>query len=536
MTAPDPGSPGGGSSRAQALQARLREDWAAATRLYLQQVQQDPSDVGLAIDAAACALMAGDLVSAASVLRRHRAEALDDPVAARLLQAQGLVLRRLGHADEAASCFQACAGRPGVTPSLLHEARRQWSQLLLNTLGDARGAAHVYGGGAAGSHTGSSSSRLNAFDHRNPDAELATLVSGLYTGDIPETDLVAGFRSFATREISAKAPQPVRPTARSPRRRRKPVARLRLGFVSGQFCASPVGFLTLATVEALSRVADLVMFDRGSKPDWANQRFRQASSSWVPCVGQSPAELAASWADAKLDALFDLCGWMDLDVMRAFAAKPVVRQFKWVGGQSLTTGLHCFDGFVTDARQVPEESAVLYSEPVLRLAGSYVTYTSPPYRDLSAAAAKPPSPRKASHGRWALVSNPVKIGAPTVDEVRRLKPEVLLLIDHRWRYRHPRRLAEAWFGGHVGRIEFVSPAHHPDYLEALQSCNATVLDTRPYAMGLTAVELRLLGVPVHLPPVPAVGTMRQFHALGHAAAERFDHAECQASQLLEACL
>lgn len=518
---------------AQAREARLRGDWVSAASLYLAQVRAHPSDVGLAIDAAACALMAGDLAAAAKVLRPHRAQGMADPVAARLLHAQGLVLRRLGRPEEAASCFQACVGRRGAAPHLLHEARRQWSELLLNTLGDARASAGVYAEPCAASHPDGGLSILAALERLDPDARLTALVSGLYTGDLPEEDLVAGFRAFAAREIAAKAPSQARPGAT--RRARGRGARLRLGFVSGQFCASPVGFLTLGVVESLSRNADLVMFDRGSKPDWAHHRFRQASSAWFRCAEQPPATLASLWADAELDALFDLCGWMDLDVLRAFAAKPVARQFKWVGGQSLTTGLDCFAGFVTDARQVPEGSAHLYSEPLLLLSGSYITYTSAPYRDLSAAAARPPTPRPTPQGRWALVSNPVKIGAPTLELVRQLKPEVLVLIDHRWRHAHPRRLAEAWFGSHVGRIEFVSPATHPEYLEALQACDATVLDTRPYSMGLTAVELRLLGVPVHLPPPPALGSMRQFHALGHAATERFDDFDSQAAQLLEAC-
>ena len=85
------------------------------------------------------------------------------------------------------------------------------------------------------------------------------------------------------------------------------------------------------------------------------------------------------------------------------------------------------------------------------------------------------------------------------------------------------------------RVEFITPDTHPDYLRVLATLDATVVDTAPYAMGLTAIELRLLGKSVVQPRRPRVATMHQLHCAGHARARRFDHHDLQARELLSWC-
>ena len=560
-TAADPGRDPAAkrdASLRQAESARRSGDHAAALRLYLQAHQQRPLGPASAVDAAACGLIVGDLASAARLLAGQRPEGLADELATRLLFAQGLVLKRLVRPQEAVTCFEAALLRCGppsqnlpsqdlpspdgtrdlpvnpqqVSAAWARQIRRECADTLLNVLGDVRAAASVYAMDGPSPVSWPLDTPPPAVA-RDCDAWLGALVCGLYSGDVDAAALVSGFGALAARHLGAAPAPGARPAPRTGRKagarvRRRP----RIGFVSGQFCSSPVGFLTLGTLEHLAARADLVLFDRGSKRDWAHQRFRAAAAGWVECGSLDAATLAAQLADAGLDALFDLAGWMDLDVLRAFAARPAPRQFKWVGGQSLTTGLSCFNGFVADHAQVPAGCETLYAEPVVRLSGSYITYTSPPYRDLSAAAANPPSPRVTTPDQWAIVSNPAKIGRQTVDLVRRLAPRRLFLIDHRWRFDRTRGLAQAWFGDRVGSVEFIAPATHPQYLDALDRLDATVLDTAPYSMGLTAVELRLLGVPFRLVERPHRATMRELHASGHAVAPRFDHHRLQAEELL----
>jgi predicted O-linked N-acetylglucosamine transferase (SPINDLY family) len=58
---------------------------------------------------------------------------------------------------------------------------------------------------------------------------------------------------------------------------------------------------------------------------------------------------------------------MDPIGLRAISTKPAARMYKWVGGQSITTGLRAFDGWLSDAEQTPAGFEPWFTEPLLRL-------------------------------------------------------------------------------------------------------------------------------------------------------------------------
>jgi hypothetical protein len=296
-----------------------------------------------------------------------------------------------------------------------------------------------------------------------------------------------------------------------------------------------VAFLTLGALRELARHADLAFFDRGGKADWAHQAFQSLASSWHDVRAADAEQIHQALLAAEADALIDLSGWTDPSALQAVARRPVARQLKWVGGQAATTGATCFDGFVADARQVPIGCEALYTEPVLRATTGYVTYTPPPYWQLGQAAMQPPTARQATPGVYAIAANPVKISRHTAEFVRTLKPRRLLLIDHRWRHQQTRRAAAARLGSLLDVAEFVTPATHPEYLDTLAATSATFVDTAPYAMGLAAVELRLLGKPIVQPPRPALRSISECHCAGHAAAASFAHHAQLAEELLGWC-
>lgn len=494
---------------------------ATARALYRSGWALNPADASLALDVAAAELGLADPAQALSVLHAVGRPA-DAALRWRFDMIQALSHKRLQQADAAWAAFQATLAAPQLPSSVAQQAQREAADLLLNVLGDPQGAANLY-----------------ASADRSEAAQFTRLVAALYSGAINRSDLVAAFRQHAEAFIAPPEPPRSQPATTEPARQRTPAksgtTRLRLGWISAQWCASPVGFLTLGSIEALAGQADLIFFDRGSKQDWANSRFRQAATEWYSCGGMAPKALADLARSADLDAIVDLGGWMDPDALRALSARPVTRQFKWVGGQSLTTGLTCFVGFWADARQIPVSSDAFYTEPVQRFRHGYVTYTSPPYQDFSAQAAQPPRPRPAAPGSFAVVSNPAKIGSAMRAWLDELQPRRLQLVDWRWRFAHTRQAAKRRLGPWGELAEFVTPAHHPEYLQTLSGLDATVLDTAPYAMGLTAIELRLLGKPMLLPQRPGAATMRELHCAGHLRAARFNHYQEQAAQILRWC-
>lgn len=486
---------------------------AAKRRLMEQALVRTPGDVDLRLGLGAHCLAQGEVDSAL----RHAvaAAALRPDWQAELLL--GRVHLQRGQADDAAARLHAAASRAQAPAAARAAAWRMLADLRLNAFGDPGGAAQALQACAA-------LAPAHALD-----ADLAAVVAALYEGGAD-----AGALGARLRLLAARLPVPVA-SVLAPRSR--PGQRLRIGLVSAQFCASPVGFLTLGALRVVAQQADLFFFDRGAKDDWARNAFQAIAHRWVGCAGADTATLHQLMAAADLDALIDLGGWTDPAALAAVAGRPARRLLKWVGGQSLTTGLDCFDGFVADGRQAPPAAQPLYVEPLLRATDNYVSYTAPPYApELDAAARQPPVPQgRPAPGCVALVSNPAKISTATAEAVRRLAPRRLVLVDHRWRHAGTRAAAEQRLGPLMAIAEFHTPAHHPAYLETLRGLDALFLDTRPYAMGLTAIELRLLGKHVRLARPPARAPMCARHAVGHhGAATLAGHARLGA-ELLRWC-
>jgi hypothetical protein len=179
--------------------------------------------------------------------------------------------------------------------------------------------------------------------------------------------------------------------------------------------------------------------------------------------------------------------------------------FKWVGGQSVTTGLRAFDGFITDSAQTPAGYERWFAEPLLRLPAGYVTYTSPPYMPA-------PVPASTSAHVLGVTANPVKVSWGFLQALgQRISthhshsaayglPLHLRFIDKRYsgdalKQRIVQALQPALQHGGAGlKLEFVAPTSHLEYLAAVGQLSE-VVDTFPYTGGLTTMEAMALGVP-----------------------------------------
>lgn len=328
------------------------------------------------------------------------------------------------------------------------------------------------------------------------DALMVGFISQLY--DRPAqvspkmlSDSIVSFsRHHLARPLAKQSRRP--PTKRSSRR-------LRIGLVSPQWFVSPVYFFAYGALRHLADYADLIFFDRGTKSDWATEHFRAIANRWVSCSTVGAQELTRLLELENLDVLVDLGGWMDPVALHALASKPARRMFKWVGGQSATTGLEVFDGFLSDKVQTPRHSESLYSEPLVRLRSGYVTYTPPPYLPQPVAS-------QGSSLQLGVISNPVKVSQAFLEEIaakapqwvalnaRRGRPLSLHFIDHRYKDSQLRQRITSALPSTCA-VKFLSPATHIEYLTAVRNLDA-VLDTWPYCGGLTTMEALAMGVPV----------------------------------------
>ena len=337
---------------------------------------------------------------------------------------------------------------------------------------------------------------------------LQAATPALHTGDARTARANGSFDASANTYASATAASThgTNTSANTP---------LRIGLLGNQLHASPVYYLTIGALQALHGAVQWIVFARGSRRDWATRAFESIATQWHDVSGLAAPALAATLASQRLHALLDLGGWMDPTALQALAARPAPRQYKWVGGQSLTTGLDCFDGFISDAHHTPPGSQPHYSEPLILLPGGYAGYTPPPYVP---APQQPPADGLLHLG---IVSNPAKASLGFLQFVRDHWPRwqaasPLPLRLHLIDQRHAIAPLQQHLRQHLPGIDlqFETPASHADYLQALGRLHA-VIDTFPYSGGLTTLEAHHLGVPVYT------------HGQGLLFCERHSHAHQQ---------
>ena len=375
-----------------------------------------------------------------------------------------------------------------------------YASLVMNHLGDAYRARQI----------------AQAFvNHPTEAAHARTLclMSRLYDRDEDDTPeaISADIESYAqanlqlsAADIAAVAPFELEIT---------PKAAPRVGVVSNLLNASPVHsfcFESLSQMKAQGKA--LVFVQRGRQNDWATEQFKRIATLWIDAVGWDAAKLHVLLKRLDLDELYEMGGWMDSDCLKAVSIKPSKKLYKWVGGQSCTTGLKSFDGFVSDVHQSPPETSSLYSEPLLLMPGSYVKYTPPPYlKAYEAKAGQCP-------GAWGVIANPVKLSRAFLQWLCELglrdQPDVLpfnatqasavnslVLVDKRYanlqvRARVEKVLRPVW----GDRLSFVVPFDHPAFIAELVRLEG-LIDTFPYSCGLTMTEALYVGSKVVFPGV-----------------------------------
>lgn len=459
-------------------QKRNAQQWSEAIRLYRQLENQLTGNAAFHHNLALCLLGAnqpGDALAQADMALAQQAELWQSAVV------KVRALSALGRPLEAATLLEALRVR--------HPERAEFSlELATITLHEecdarrARALVQPYLSSPAAA----------------TDATLTDLIASLYDRD--ESDKTVNERAIQFSRTHLDRSSLGKLFGSTPVAARAKRARKRIGLLSPLFSCSPVYFFCIGSLRLLAEEFDLYFFNRGRQQDWSTQQLRTLAAQWFDVADLSAEPLDAFLRQHALDVLVDLGGWMDPIGLKAISIKPAARMYKWVGGQSITTGLRAFDGFISDAEQTPAGYEAWFTEPLLRLPHGYVTYTPPPYM---------PAPVAASTDSHVLgvIANPVKVSAPFLAELSDTLqtraasgiPLELRFIDKR--YQHPQlkqrilnalAAAQAQLGSQLS-VEFIVPGSHQAYLTAVGRLSEMV-DTFPYTGGLTTMEALTLGI------------------------------------------
>lgn len=510
----------------QADALRESRQWHAAIEHYMAAERIYPEQHGIKHNIAVCYLALNDAVNAL----RYADQAIrlkGDRWQTHLVKAKSL--SGSGRKEQAISLLAA------LVPQFPAQAeiRLELASLAIDELGDAALARELV-------------SPLKQHPRHAGNACLTDLMASLYDSSQSAEDLSGRLRAYANdylakpKHLGEMAVQTIDQT--SGQTTRQTSGRRRIGLMSPQFCCSPVYFFCIGCLRQLAQEFDLVFVNRGHRADWASNEFKAIASEWHEAAGMDSDKLAYFIARLGLEVLIDMGGWMDPAGLRAISAKPVRRIYKWVGGQSATTGIPAFDGFFTDRYQSDPRDQDLFAEPLIFLESGYVTYTPPAYM---------PEPMLPDSGNvLGIIANPVKISPQFLDFLKDAagryasegeEPLSLRFIDRRYRNSRLRQRIAARLGKSSAvkqkrvRVEFVEPQSHRHYLEETAKL-AAVIDTFPYSGGLTTVEALMLGVPCF---TKAGGLFSGRHSYAHCmyAGMKPDHfaLEKNLGEILQIC-
>jgi protein O-GlcNAc transferase len=160
----------------------------------------------------------------------------------------------------------------------------------------------------------------------------------------------------------------VRPLARPQNTDLSPDRRLKIGFVSPDFCDHPAGRFFLSLVEKLDpQRLEIFCYWNGYAADRITTRIQEKSHQWRSVAGLNDDEAASRIHADQIDILVDLALHTAANRLTVFTRKPAPVQATWLGYPG-TTGLRQIDYRLTDPFiDPPGSNDDQYVEKSLRL-------------------------------------------------------------------------------------------------------------------------------------------------------------------------
>lgn len=277
-----------------------------------------------------------------------------------------------------------------------------------------------------------------------------------------------------------------------------PSPRLRVGYVSADFRAHPVGAFLEPVLAAHDRGAvEAICYSNTANPDAVTARLRGLADGWVDTAAMDDAALLEHIRADGIHILVDLAGHTLGNRLGVFARRAAPVQVTWAGYVG-TTGLPAMDYLISDPRQSPEGADGWAIEGIVRMPDAYVPWSPP--ADAPAVAPLPMIARGVP--TFGSLNALPKLNAQVASLWTRLLvavPGSRLLLrtpgldDPDLRARTLALFTAA--GADAARIELRGAAPHAEFLATYGEIDVA-LDPFPYSGGLTTLEALWMGVPV----------------------------------------
>jgi predicted O-linked N-acetylglucosamine transferase (SPINDLY family) len=291
------------------------------------------------------------------------------------------------------------------------------------------------------------------------------------------------------------------PLAERPPRRPVDGRRIRIGYVSADFCEHATMALFAGVLEAHDRAA-FEVFGFCHTPAPLRQgpmrdRFLAATEHVVDILDMDDDRAAEAIRKAGIDILVDLKGFTLGGRLGIFTRRPAPVQVTYLGFPGSVAGVG-MDYAVTDAIVTPPSSERFYEERLLRMPACYQSNDQ----------GRPRVSRPASRARFGLPEEGIVFAAfhqaqkirsgpfrAWMETLRAVPGSVLWLLAQEPEAEANLRRAAGVAGISAERLIFAPKVPLPDHLERLAAADIA-LDTGPYNGHTTTSDALWCGVPV----------------------------------------
>ena len=273
--------------------------------------------------------------------------------------------------------------------------------------------------------------------------------------------------------------------------------RLRLGYLSADYCQHPVALLLADVIEGHDRARfEVLGFSTGPDDGSAIRgRMAKAFDQFIDLRGRGAAESAGLIRRLEVDILVDLTGHTEGDHFAILSHRPAPVQVNWLGYPG-TDGAPSLDYILADRVVAPPGHEPFFSEKIVRLPDCYFPTAYDP---------APEAPTRAEAGLpetgfvFASFNNSWKITREVFAVWLRLlgavPGSVLWLLDANDAFQGNLRRAASAAGLDPARLIF-APRTDADSHLARQQLADLMLDTSPYNGHMTTSDALWVGVPL----------------------------------------
>ena len=151
--------------------------------------------------------------------------------------------------------------------------------------------------------------------------------------------------------------------------------RLRVGYLSADFCNHPVGrFLLPILKNHDDRNIEVWGISCGAHHDWITEHLKNNCEHWLDCRFHSDAQAARLIADLRLDVLVELGGYTSVSRLEILTYRPAPIQLSYLGFPA-PTYLNSVDGWLGDEILFGGLSATdQTAHALLKIKGGYMVF------------------------------------------------------------------------------------------------------------------------------------------------------------------